>query len=535
MGLIVKLRDSAFLLTATASLIVTSCLYLSVLHSHTKLVEDRGVHDDICYLRQAYLFRTKGVIGGLNTDNPSVRYAMSLIHKAGLTGQLASSVPCHNFLQATNKFSIQYPPGTGFLLSAFPEGSQASGLYIASSTTIFLMLMWLIATARSQPAACALGVIGSLTLYLMVNPAKASYSIAPTMPLCIAAAYLTIRMFSGASSTTKILAAALAGLLLGFATDIRLSSALLAFGYAAVFALEFVRNRTWVTFLQPIAFGISMIAGAIPTLAANFINAGSPFSTAYGGIDTAPPLTSLDPLTTQIKWYLFSGTHGVLTWLALVLLITLATVTIRRSHTSLRLPLLVAIITLASNDAYFITHPVRSQYYSVPPAMLGLWVGIFVLVFWTNRKETSRSISSIAISRISAAVVTLTLTAALTLLAYWGMFSRPQFTPGLTIEPNAVIWIGGSSWMDGWKSDGLALAFQYRFQRHAISGLSTLSILDQDKIIATVATDSRPQFIVADDQEMQEIVARLTKTGKISSLGRVFGANMYRVGDDLIH
>lgn len=141
-----RLRENSYLLITALSLFAISYIYLSVIHSHTKLVEDRGIYDDICYLRQAYLFRTQGAIGGLDTDHSSARYAASLIQKMGLNGKLWSSIPCHNLRQATNKFVIQYPPGTGFLLSAFPEGSQASGLYIASSTTIFLMLMWLITT-----------------------------------------------------------------------------------------------------------------------------------------------------------------------------------------------------------------------------------------------------------------------------------------------------------------------------------------------------------------------------------------------------
>jgi hypothetical protein len=523
-----KLRDNSFLLVAIVLLIATSYLYLSVLHSHTKLVEDRGVHDDICYLRQAYLFRTQGMIGGLDTDNLSARYADSLIQKTGLKGKLSSNIPCHNLRQLTNKFVIQYPPGTGFLLSLFPEGSQASGLYIASSTTIFILLMWLIATARSPIAVGVFGALGSLTLYLMVNPAKASYSIAPTIPLCLAVAYLTVKMFSMPSSTTRIMAAASAGLLLGFATDIRLSSALLAFGHAAVFALALIRKRTWFTLAQPMAFGMSMLASTLPTLAANFVNGGSPFTTGYESAYATQLVTSRDLLVTQIQWYLFSETHSVLTWLSLLLLIALITLAIRGALTSVQPPLLVASITLAVNEVYFIALPVPSQYYTVPPAILTLWVCAFTLALWPRREET---VPPNSLVRTSTTVAATTLAVGIALLAYWGMFSRPQFAPRMAIDSNAVLWIGGNSWEDAWKSNGLGLAFQYRFQRHTISGLSTLPIVDQDTVIAAVASDSRPQFIVADDQGMQEVVARLTKTGTVSFAGKALGADIYRVGN----
>lgn len=518
-------KNASFLITIL-SLLVPSYVYLSVLSSHTKLVEDRGVYDDICYLRQAALFRAHGVISGLDTDNAAARYGMALIRQAGLDGKLESTVPCHNLLSVTNKYAMQYPPGTGFLLSAFPEGSQASGLYIASSSAIFFMLMWLIATSRSYVAVGVFGGVGALTLYLMVNPAKASYSIAPTMPLCIALAYITVNTFSEASSVRRLILAVSAGLLLGLATDIRLSSVLLAFGYGVAFVIQFLRNRTGTMFMQPIVFGVALMIGALPTFAANVINGGSPFTTAYGGADTAPPLTSLDPLLAQLRWYLFSGTHSVLTWLALMLLIALAMVTAKKKLPILQLPLLVAFMTLLANDMYFITHPIQSQYYSVPPAILALWIGTFVLTCLLNSQETGLATPFV---RLSASVAVTTALAAVVLLTYSGMFSRPQFVQSTAIESDAVIWIGGATWREAWKADGLGLGFQYRFQRHAVAGLGTLPISDQNKAIDAVVTDSRPQYIVANDQQMRDVIARLSDLGWVSSAGRAFDAEVYRV------
>jgi len=38
-------------------------------------------------------------------------------------------------------------------------------------------------------------------------------------------------------------------------------------------------------FVQGLGFGVALLLGMVPTLAANAINAGSPFSTTYGGAD----------------------------------------------------------------------------------------------------------------------------------------------------------------------------------------------------------------------------------------------------------
>jgi hypothetical protein len=43
------------------------------------------------------------------------------------------------------------------------------------------------------------------------------------------------------------------------------------------------------TFLQGASFGIAFLIGIAPTLIANAINAGSPFSTTYGTVDVTPP------------------------------------------------------------------------------------------------------------------------------------------------------------------------------------------------------------------------------------------------------
>ncbi|MEI4908213.1 hypothetical protein Q8G40_29450, partial [Klebsiella pneumoniae] len=52
-------------------------------------------------------------------------------------------------------------------------------------------------------------------------------------------------------------------------------------------ALALARNRE--TFLQGLAFGIAFLIGMMPTLIANAINAGNPFSTTYSSVDVVPP------------------------------------------------------------------------------------------------------------------------------------------------------------------------------------------------------------------------------------------------------
>ena len=47
--------------------------------------------------------------------------------------------------------------------------------------------------------------------------------------------------------------------------------------------------RSKETFQQGASFDIAFLIGIAPTLIANAINAGSPFSTAYGSVNVTPP------------------------------------------------------------------------------------------------------------------------------------------------------------------------------------------------------------------------------------------------------
>lgn len=154
--------------------------------------EARGVYDDICYLRQAHLFQRLG-IGGFNT-NAALDYDR---YFEGKMKQIAFAEwqdplrwPCHNPMPS-GKVVMQYPPGTGFLLALFPEGYQVVPLYIAASLIVCGLALAGIAMASTLPSIAGAGLFGALAVYLMINPAKASYSVAPTMAVCALAGFLT--------------------------------------------------------------------------------------------------------------------------------------------------------------------------------------------------------------------------------------------------------------------------------------------------------------------------------------------------------
>ncbi len=333
--------------------------------------EARGVFDDVCYLRQAHLFQRFG-LGGFDTDisRDDDHYLTSKLKEIGFpTWNDATTAPCHTPMPASGKRVIQYPPGTGLVLALFPQGHQVIPLYIAASVILFGFALLGISAARTASSVVLAGAFGCLAIYLMINPSKASYSMAPTMGACALAGYLTARLLIGALPSQRVLMASLLGLVLGLAVDFRLPNLFLSSGYVLFFLVAFGSSRKMPAFMQGLCFGVAFLAGMAPTLLSNAINAGSPFATTYGGQDVTPPDFSLG----IIRQYVTDMQFGLLllagVWTARILLL--------HRETGIRQVALVVAANLLANLAFFMSHPIFTPYYMIPIAMLSLWSLLF--------------------------------------------------------------------------------------------------------------------------------------------------------------
>jgi hypothetical protein len=333
--------------------------------------EARGVYDDVCYLRQAHLFQRFG-LGGLDTDvaRDDDHYLSSKLKEIGFPAWSdITRAPCHTPMPATKKLVMQYPPGTGFVLALFPQGFQVIPLYVLATVTVFGFALLGIFYARSKTSILSTAAFGCLAIYLMINPAKASYSVGPTMALCALAGFLTAKLFLSEQGRQRLLLAGLVGLLTGLAVNFRLPNLFLSSGYFVFFFASFLLSRKIETALQGILFGGTFLAGMAPTLLANAINAGSPLTTTYGTADVTPPEFSL-----RVIWSYVADTQFVLLVLAAA-----GTVLVLRWHrgNGTRQIALVTAANLLVNLAFFLSHPVFTPYYTIPIAMLSLWSLLF--------------------------------------------------------------------------------------------------------------------------------------------------------------
>ncbi|MBR1120407.1 hypothetical protein JQ628_02680 [Bradyrhizobium lablabi] len=333
--------------------------------------ESRGVYDDVCYLRQAHLFQRFGW-RGIDTDitRDDDRYFANKLKEIGYPEwDNPARSPCHTPMPALNKIVIQYPPGTGFMLAAFPAGFQVIPLFMLASLVAFGFAVLALLRASTFPQVVLAAIFGDVAVYLMINPTKASYSMAPTMMVCALAGYLTARFFVTEAVRQRIFLSALIGLLIGLSVSFRLPNVVLASGYGVFFLGAFLIARNRETFLDGLGFSVAFLIGLAPTLAAHAINAGSPFATTYGGIDIAPPELNATVLLSYV---------ADLQFVLLVIAAAWSTLILRFGYRGRAGPaaLLVA-VNLALNIFFFMTHPVFTPYYTVPVSMLSLWTLLF--------------------------------------------------------------------------------------------------------------------------------------------------------------
>jgi hypothetical protein len=333
--------------------------------------EARGVYDDVCYLRQAHLFQRFG-LGGLDTNisRDDDHYLSAKLKEIGYpTWSDPATAPCHTSMPAAKKLVMQYPPGTGFVLALFPQGFQVVPLYVLATVIVFGFALLGISYARSTSSILLTAAFGCLAIYLMINPTKASYSMAPTMVSCVLAGFLTARLFAAGLWRDRVLLAALVGFLIGLAVNFRLPNLFLSSGYFLFFLVAFLMRPKIEIFLQGTLFGAGVVAGVAPTLVANAINAGSPFSTTYGGADVAPP---------ELNATIFLSYVADMQFVLLVLagLCTVLTLRWRRGSGQTQVALVTA-GNLLVNLAFFMSHPVFTPYYTIPIAMLSLWSLLF--------------------------------------------------------------------------------------------------------------------------------------------------------------
>ncbi|WP_018698236.1 hypothetical protein [Amorphus coralli] len=478
--------------------------------------------DPFGYQRQAELFREKGYIDGLDTQivDEEGAFLLALAPSVGVSPRSYAEMTaphCHHYEPKSERVILQYPPGTGFLLSLLPADRQVDLLYVAAFS-LLVLCFGLYAAAAAPSLALTASVVGSLFVSALVinhSALMVSYSAPATLGLTAVAVVLVLAGLP-IGRPPRWWAGALLGLLSALLVAVRIPNLFLLAGLAAFIVVQVApwqRGRLSGFLAFTLSGLVTFAIGLIPLLAANRINAGGLFDTTYGAADSAG--ASLDPalIAGHLLYYFAETPAWPLTIVALAALVMAAWLSLgdlkgeaRRRMAAATigggLPFLVSI-------GFFVTHEVTASYYLVPSAFFCLALCAFVLV----EINGGRAFTFLRTGSVAAVVLIM---AALQ-VAHLPYRPYSIMPPAEILAPGAIVWADrvGSS------------LYHYRgkYAAKIPFGLDC----EQNAMVNGVSAAGRPQYFVVDSRAMNRLVTRLQKEDLLDWAGVLAAMDTYAV------
>lgn len=185
--------------------------------------------DAFGYARQAELFRTEGLPRGLDTriDAPEARFliaAAQSITSDSAEWSEAVAPHCHHYNSATGRIILEYPPGTGLILSIFPETVSFGLAFLLGMALVSAVFVAAVVTYRPNNWGLA-GAFATLALIeVTTTNALASASLPVSIALIPLCALLTLAAFPSAGQSPKPGLALLLGVAGGLLLAVRLAN-----------------------------------------------------------------------------------------------------------------------------------------------------------------------------------------------------------------------------------------------------------------------------------------------------------------------
>ena len=165
-------------------------------------------------------------------------------------------VPCHTLIPAADKYVMQYPPGTGFVLALFPRWISGDPALCAGEPDDLRALRCLRCSARATRHRSTLAAVFGLRSALPDDQPEQGELFGAADHDGLRGRGLSDReVFRRRSRGSGCLLIALVGLLIGLSVNFRLPNLFLAAGYCLYLAGAFLLARSKETFLQGIRSG----------------------------------------------------------------------------------------------------------------------------------------------------------------------------------------------------------------------------------------------------------------------------------------
>ena len=267
-----------------------------------------GIHEDdqvsgcdsFGYARQAELFR-KSTNFSSALDTSIKTELQSILNEWGKNSNLKYkdwsqmiAPHAHYFRDESQNVILQYPPGTGWLLSFFRENKARKILWIISFAGISSLFLARINILENPLTNIFLGLSCLGSLYITNTFSTRSDSIAPSCLIAVIIASLTVRSINFLTKNKKfpLIEVLLISLIFGFSLSIRPANILFFISPLTIYLLVFKYKVKYI--LRSSIFSLLLFClSTYPLLQANKINTGSFFSSTYSSIDTTFDFSSL--------------------------------------------------------------------------------------------------------------------------------------------------------------------------------------------------------------------------------------------------
>jgi hypothetical protein len=437
----------------------------------------------------------------------------------------------HHYFPKSGYIGVQYPPGTSLVLAMFPQGEA---VYRLNRIVVFVFVIvgigaLVIAAWKQAWTSIGLVVLAlNLGLLMLARVGVLSFSInavlVPILLTCLLS-ILALWFKTAGRDRAALLSALLAGLLLGFATLIRLPSFLLLPGFVVLLwpGLREVRVKS-----LPVAFVLAAIViGVIPVLINQQEVAGAWYLSTYASVDAALP--TLEGVKANLSYFLGRGEASVDNWALLYALSGfIGFVLLYRRRGSNDLGLSWKRLALASfliwfiSICYFLTHWVVAPHYMIP----AIFASIALLGFGALGMEATNTV----VQRFNPRSVVSSLALVLILWPSFAMLSRvwssrsiaaapetamthaPVLLPSELMDDKAWIWadlLTGSLWyyaskpafkIDKTDAEVRSMIFRWVFER------------------------GERQYLIEDSEAMKQYMAEIEHMGgKLELRGKVEG------------
>lgn len=523
--------------------------YISVRSSYRRSLgteEFAYACDSFGYLRMAKQIRhayARGVWPEFKLESPQTRMLIDFMQQQNIAVPRWEEVVAphaHHYFPESGYVGVQYPPGTGLVLSMFPQGEA---VYRLNRIVVFVFIfvgVAALAIAAWKRAWASIGLVVlalSLGLMVLARLGALSFSMnAVLVPIVLTCLFslLGLRFRTHGRDRLALVCALLAGMSLGFATMIRLPSFLLSAGFLILLWPGF-RNLRIKSL--PVAFALgATVTGVIPVVINQHNVAGAWYLSTYATVDAAPP--TLERLGPNLSFFLGNGHASVDNW-ALVAAFTglvgfLLLYARRGSEQFNRLGLSWKRFVLAVGllwlipICYFLTHRITGAHYMVS--------SVFAFVALAGFGAFAIEITSTVASRFEprrilswVALVLILWPGAVTLKRVWterysgpaperAITRAPILLPSELVDEKAWIWadlLTGSLWYYANKP-----AFKIQFTDEEIRAM----------IFKFVYERGERQYLIQDSEQMKTYIAEIERLGgRVEMRGKVDGQPYFLV------